>query len=227
LVVFEPVSKAEQELLQSRLSSLDQELVSLKNVISLLESQLDSKDVQIASLINENSSLDSFIRLLESKLRVLENDGKSNEEILFELKKDLNVLLIERDEAMRNSLTGLFAFGAGNSGLLLGLFALIALIVVAVFVKSRTSSIYSTSLFGDDDMVHDVNDEDSNDSDLSSLNQTRITPFNALFSKLRKKEAHTVKPSNKKKWAVESYFPEKKVDEEVKKTSLGDLIKKE
>lgn len=226
IVFFEPVSKVEQERLLSKIDSLEQEISSLKRVISNLEEQNASKSVQISALVKENSELDSSLNLLNSKIRLLEQEGKNTDEILLELKKDLNTLIIEREEARRNPLTGFFAFGFENSGLLLGLFALISLIIAAVFIKSRSSSIYSNSLFGDDDVAFDLEDDSGVDSSESSLNKTIISPFKSIFSGLKKKSEKSV--SKKKKWAVEPYHGGVKKEESKEDNfKLGDLIKKE
>lgn len=219
VIVFD--SKTKQDELTNKVSSLESEISSLRDEINL-------KDAQISNLIKENSDLDSALKLLDSKMRLLEQEGKTKEEILSEIKSDLNILLVEREEAKKNPLTGMFVFGAENSGLLLGLLALIALVVVGIFVKSRNSSIYSNSLFGDDDVAPELESDNSDSPDLSSLNETRVSPFKSLFSKFNKKDSSKEKSSKKKKWAVEPYHGETKEDsKEDKRFELGDLIKRE
>ncbi|MDD4251210.1 MAG: hypothetical protein PHX27_03395 [Candidatus ainarchaeum sp.] len=221
IVFFEPANKLDQIELTNQLSDLENRILNLKTVITTLEEEINTKDAQISLLVKDNSELDSSLKLLDSKLRLLEQEGKSNEEILSELKNDLNVLLVEREEARKSPLSGLFAFGSENSGLLLGLFALIALVVVGVFVKSRSGSIYSNSLFGDDSELEIGPVE----SDESSLNETFVSPFKSIFSGLTRKKSPVLN-KNKKKWAVEPYHGEVKQKEE-KKFDLGDLIKRE
>ncbi len=225
VVFFEPSSKSDQEKLENDVSILEGQINSLKSTISTLEQQNQVKDSQISDLLKENSELDSALILLESKLRLLEQEGKSSEEIILEMKSDLNDLLVERENQKNSPLSGMFAFGAQNSGILIGLFALIALIVVGIFIRSRTGSIYSSSLFGDDDVAPDLNPVES---DESSLNETRVSPFKSFFSGLKKKKSPVLN-SNKKKWAVEPYHGEEKnsVSKEEKRFDLGDLIKKD
>jgi uncharacterized protein YoxC len=244
VIFFEPVSKSDQDKLISRINNLESEISnleselasskietsSLQEKIVSLEKELELKNSQITKLISDNSSIDSSLKSLDSKLRLLEQEGKTNEEIVNELKNDLNVLLEEREAARNTPVAGLFAFGAQNSGLLLGLFALVALVIAGVFIKSRTGSIYSSSLFGDDDVAPEI---EPVEADETSLNETKISPFQSIFSNLKKKVSsndsskETVK---KKKWAVEPYHGENetpnKSNDDSKEFSLSDLTKK-
>jgi chaperonin cofactor prefoldin len=197
--------------------------VSLEN----LEKENKDKDEEISNLLsqisilsNENSSLNASLDSLNSKLKLLEQQGKTSEEIVSELKEDLNILIVEREEARKNLLTGMFAFGSENSGFLIGIIALIALIVVGVFIKSRTSSIYDVPILNKGNVV-------PFEDDVSEKKVKRDSPIKGLLNKIYKSDGRTEvkEASPKKKWAVESYSPSEK-KQESKSFELGDLIKK-
>ncbi len=226
VVFYKPMSKEEQQTLQSNLAALQVEISSLKNNISNLQSENESKDAQISSLQMENSSLANSIQYLESNINLLEQEGKTNEEILSQVKEDLNVLLTEREEAMKSPIAGMFAFGAQNSGLFFGIFVLIALVVVGVFIKSRTTSIYSSPILSKGENVKTNKIENSED-DL--LRPKKASPIKSFVSRFGRKSSASKSFFKKKKWALEAYEPkesESKTKPDNKRFELGDLIKK-
>jgi hypothetical protein len=197
--------------------------VSLEN----LEKENKDKDEEISNLLsqistlsNENSSLNTSLESLVSKLRLLEQEGKSKEEILTEVKDDLKLLLTEREAARNTPIAGMFAFGSENSGFLIGIIALIALIVVGVFIKSRTSSIYEMPILN-------KGNELPFEDEVLEKKVKRDSPIKGLLNKIYKSDGRTEvkEASPKKKWAVESYSPKETRNEE-KAFELGDLIKK-
>ncbi len=228
---FKPVSVGEYESLQRELEDYSKEVSNLLSKIGSLEEENKTLSSLVSDLRNENetlyeqnTNLNLMLENIESKIVELEDEGKTKEEIITVIKDDLQILLDEREEALNNPLTGFFAFGAQHSSLILGVFALVALLVAGLFVKSKTSSIYGSSLFGSDDLVEEKMSEED-DSGISSLNETKIFPGKSFFSKFRKKE-RTEKPK-KKKWATEPYHGSEKKEKDDKRFNLGDLIKKE
>ena len=221
---FEPVSKDEQEVMENKINTLQGEVTTLSGNISTLKTELSSKDAQISSLQMENSNLTESLGYLESNINLLEQEGKSKDEILTSVKDDLNLLLTEREAAMNTPIAGLFSFGSENSGFLLGIFALVALVVVGLFVKQRTTSIYSTPLFNKGGNHQEINIETPEEAMVNEEKESKIKTFFSKFSK-PKEGSEVIDMSKKKKWAVESYAPtEEKTD--TKKFELGDLIKK-
>ena len=224
ILVFEVVSRAEQDILEDKVTAFGNEITALSSTINSLENELDSKESQISTLNTENSNLKNSIQYLESNIDLLEQEGKSKDEILTQVKEDLNLLLTEREDAMNSPIAGMFTFGAENSGFLIGLLALVALVVVGVFIKSRTVSIYDSPLIKKDEtpMVAETEEESL------LVPEEKKSMFSGLFSKFKKTDVATDEPeANKKRWAVESYEPNDvrpKVAE--KKFELGDLIKK-
>lgn len=214
----ELVTKSEQDRLRS-------ELGALESKVRILENNIDEKNETISGLQRENAKLLSDLQNLNANIRLLEQDGKSKEEIISQVKSDLDILLIEREEARNSPLNSLFVFGLENSSSILVLFLLVALIVVGLFVKSRKTSIYDTPIFDNEENY--VLPEEKN----SGLGETKRSPFKDFFEKrfAKKETVPDSSNSNKGKWAAESYFPQREVkssNEEDKKFDLGDLIKK-
>ncbi len=207
-------SKSEQD-------NLKIEVNNLQTKINTLEENLTTKDQQISNLERENSKLLSDIQTLQSNIRLLEQDGKTNEEIISQVKDDLDVLLVEREEARKSPLTGLFMFGAENSSVLFVALLLIILVVVGIFIKTRKTSIYDSPIFDN------AGDLDYTDALKNASNKSKPSIFQ-IFSNKNKEVKEDSNDSNKGKWATESYFPEKNtdLDSEDKKFDLGDLIKK-
>ena len=225
LAVFEVVSRAEQDILEDKVSAFGDEITVLRGTINDLETQLSAKDAQIANLTTENSSLKDSMQYLESNINLLEQEGKSKDEILSTVKDDLNLLLTEREASLNSPIAGMFAFGAENSGLLLGVLALVALVVVGVFIKSRTTSIYDSPLLKRDE--EPVVSETKEDSLLVPEEKTSM--LSGFFSKFKKAESVESPVLNKKRWATESYSPTETVKpkKEEKRFDLGDLIRKD
>jgi len=220
---FQPVSRSEQDALQNQVSSLEGTVTTLNGEINSLESQLTTKDDQITSLKNDNQQLSTSLSHLEGLINTLEYEGKTQEEIVAILKDDLNVLMTEREEAMKSPLVGLFAFGSENSPVILGLIALIAIIVVGVFVKSRGSSIYSGMRSNEDAPIEEKK------SNFMDTYKPKPSPIRGFLNKMHKENNPEVITSEKKrKWAVESYSPtETKPKQTQKGYGLGDLTKRE
>jgi outer membrane murein-binding lipoprotein Lpp len=216
---FTPVSKSEQDALESKLDSLKSELSSLNLTISNLESEIDSKDDQINALKNENASLLSSLHSVESKILNLEEEGKSKEEIIEEVKDDLNLLLTERAEARESPLYGMFAFGTQNSDILIGFIAIAAILVIGFFVyNSRSSSIYSSSIFGNDNKPETSLSEDSVKNEKKGF-------FSNFIKKDVDDDVEETSNTKKGKWAVESYSPKESNSKE-EDVDFGDLIKR-
>lgn len=207
-------SKSEQDALRIEVSSL-------QTKINNLEESISQKDQQISNLEIENSKLLGDIQTLQSTIRLLEQDGKTNEEILTQVKDDLDVLLIEREEARKSPLTGLFVFGAENSSFLFVALLLIVLVVVGVFIKTRKTSIYDSPIFDNE------GDLDYSKS-LENASKKQKGSFFQIFSNKKVESIDESSDSKKGKWASESYFPQKDIEskEEDKRFDLGDLIKK-
>lgn len=217
ITFVELVTKTEQDRLQN-------ELNNLVSKINSLEKNIDEKNVLISDLQRENSKLLSDLQNLNSNIRLLEQDGKSKEEIISQVKSDLDVLLIEREEARNSPLNSLFVFGAQNSSTIFVLFLLVALIVVGMFVKSRKTSIYDTPIF-DSEENYALPEKENNKF------EAKKSPFKEFFEKrFAKKETKNNDEidSKKGKWASQSYYPQNKTNivEDEKKFDLGDLIKK-
>jgi hypothetical protein len=217
---FQPVSQSQQQSLENKISSLEGTMDGLNSTIVSMESQLDAKDDKISSLEGENQSLSNSVEQLQSKINLLEQDGRSQEENLGIVEDDLNLLMWERSESRKSPLAGLFAFGSQNSFLLIGLIAVIAIIVVGVFVKSRGVSIYSSSS-GNETVIP------KKDSFMDNY-KPKPSPIRGFLNKIHKESESQMPTTKKKKWAVESYSPEvKKPKVSDKRFELGDLIKKE
>jgi hypothetical protein len=221
---FQPVSRSEQDALQNKVSGMEGTIMTLNSEIDSLESQLTTKDDQITSLKNDNQALSTSLDHLEGLINTLEHEGKTQEEILVILKDDLNVLMTEREESMKSPLAGLFAFGSENSPIILGLIALIAIIVVGVFVKSRGSSIYSGLNSNEDAPIA----EDAKSTFMDTY-KPKPSPIRGFLNKMHKDNNPEAPVATKKrKWAVESYSPsETKKPKQDKNFELGDLIKRE
>jgi len=202
--------------------ALKVEVNTLQSKVNTLEENLILKDSQISSLEMENSKLLDDIQTLQSTIRLLEQDGKSNEEIISQVKEDLDILLIEREEAKKSPLNGLFVFGAENSSILFVGLLLIILVVVGIFIKTRKTSIYDSPIFDD------AGDLDYSQALTAKKSNSIFDFFSNKSSKKVKEEINNEDGSKKAKWATESYFPEKNIksDSEDKKFELGDLIKK-
>jgi hypothetical protein len=222
----EPVTKEDQEALQSEVNTLNSKITNL-------ESNINSKDAQISALESENDSLLNEIQTLQSNIRLLEQDGQDNEQILNTVKDDLNLLLTEREEARNTPIAGLFAFGAENSSLILFVLLVIALVIVGVFVKSRQTSIYDTPIFDNEEGNYDEKEIPSQKEVKQDFKPSKPSPFKNFFEKnFGAKKAITLdKDTSKKgKWAAESYFPEnqqKPKADDNKRFDLGDLIKQQ
>ncbi|MFA5763862.1 MAG: hypothetical protein WC915_03535 [archaeon] len=225
LSVFEVVTRAEQDILENKVSAFGDEITVLRGTINNLETELSTKDTQIANLTTENSNLKNSMQYLESNITLLEQEGKSKDEILSSVKDDLNLLLTEREESLNSPIAGMFAFGSENSGFLIGILALIALVVVGVFIKSRTTSIYDSPLLRRDE--EPVVYETKEDSLLVPEEKKPI--LSGFFSKFKKAETIESPVLNKKRWATESYSPAETVKpkKEEKRFDLGDLIRKD
>jgi hypothetical protein len=218
-------SRAEYDDLKNNLSDVGLEMTRLNETINNLETELSAKDTQIANLTTENSNLKNSMQYLESNIKLLEQEGKSKDEILSVVKDDLNLLLTEREESMNSPIAGMFAFGAENSGFLIGILALIALVVVGVFIKSRTTSIYDSPLLKRDE--EPVVYESKEDSLLVPEEKTSL--LSGFFSKFKKEKTVESPVLNRKRWATESYSPIETVKpkKEEKRFDLGDLIRKD
>ena len=235
---IKPLSQSEKQSLENKISSLESTTINLENTTNTLRSEVNAlettiadKDSEISNLKQKNSELLSDIAKLELSINELESDGATNEEILMTVKDDLNILLTERDEARKSPLAGLFAASASNSTLLLALVALIAVIVIGVFLKKNSSSIYSSSIFSKNDELS-IPEEEAETKIIEKEEVTEIPanediPKSKGFFSRFKKEKVVEQEAPKKKWAVESYHPAEKESKEDKRFELGDLIKKE
>jgi len=237
-----PPTKSEMTSLENQIGSLESTVTTLnsttstlKSEVSVLEETIIDKDVEINALKQKNSELINEINKIGLDIDKLESSGATNEEVLSNVKDDLNVLLSERDEARKNPITGFFNAGTSSPVLLLALVAIIAIIVIGVFIKKNSSSIYSSSIFSKNDEIEIPNEKvrkfetkviDKGD-EIVVPRRAEESKFKGFFSKFKKEEG-VVDANPKRKWATESYDPksEEKAKQESKRFELGDLIKK-
>jgi len=240
--VIKPLSQSEKQTLIDQINSLEVTITNiggitstLKSEITTLENAIADKDLEINSLKQKNSEVLSEVNKIELEIDALESSGATNEEILSNVKDDLNVLLMEREEAKKNPIMGLFAAGANNSTLLLALVALIAVIVIGVFLKKNSSSIYSSSIFSKNEEIALPNEGEEkaktkiiNNSKNTILEDEPKEKKKSFFSRFKKEKVAEEGSAPKRKWATESYHPsdDKKVAQDDKSFELGDLIKK-
>jgi len=228
-------SQSEMNNLENQISSLDSTVSNLESDIGALEKTIVDKDIEIDALQQKNSELLNEINKIELDIDKLESSGATNEEILLNVKDDLNVLLAEREESRKNPILGFFTAGANSSVLLLALVAIVAIIVIGVFLKKNSSSIYSSSIFSKNDELEIPAEEGRKFETKTIKKEEKIAPqreakeskVKGFFSKFKKEEG-VVDSTLKRKWAIESYDPktEVKPKQESKRFELGDLIKK-
>jgi len=208
-----PMSEAQQQALRDRLTTVESTAAAQKSTIDSLQSDLDSKNQQIESLQSENRDLQQTndelfdaIKRLDENIALLEQDGTARAGILDTVKDDLNALLEEREAAKKSPLAGLFAFGSSSTGFFLILIAALAIIIGAVYYKTRGSSIYSTPL------LQPKFNSKIKDEEISALDKSDGTGFLGKWG-IGSKRQSAPKPAQEKP-AYES-----------KKVGPGDLVR--